>query len=187
MVQTSVERRAVRRAVRTECQAVSLGEFRLIGERVLDVSPLGMLVACDDATQLGDDLIVSFRAPGRDALWLEAEAEVARIVYGFRAADRGYCAALRFTYFERYARHELLSRLAGLPPPIPQRRLRTARERGARTASSRVIRPSVTASVWFDKPERARTWSAGDSVAVREIVILHDDEPVFPLTRRVSA
>jgi hypothetical protein len=164
-----------------------LDEFRLLGERVLDVSPLGMLVACDHPAQLGADVLVSFKAPGRDAPWFEAEAEVARVVNGYRIADRGYCAALRFTYFERAARNELLSRLAGLPPPIPQRRLRTARERGARSASARVIRPSVTASVWFDKPERARAWSPGDSVAVRQIVMLHDEGPVIPLTRRVSA
>ena len=43
-------------------------------------------------------------------------------MYGFRRGDPGYCAGLRFTYLERSARHELLTRLVGLPPPIPQRR-----------------------------------------------------------------
>jgi hypothetical protein len=136
MVQTSSHRRAVRRAVRTECQAVQLREFRLFGERVLDLSPIGMLVKCERTTAIGDDVIVSFRAPGAGALWLEAEAEVARVVRGYRAADRGYCAALRFTYFEKSARDELLTRLAGHPPPIPQRRLRTARERSLQPAES---------------------------------------------------
>ena len=129
MVQTSSHRRAVRRAVRSECQAVQLREFRLLSERVLDLSPIGMLVKCERTTALGDDVIVSFRAPGADSPWLEAEAEVARVIRGYRAADRGYCAGLRFTYIEKSARDELLTRLAGHPPPIPQRRLRTARDR----------------------------------------------------------
>jgi hypothetical protein len=172
MMQTSVQRRAVRRAVRIECQAVQLREFQLFGERVLDLSPVGMLVSCNRTTQLGDDVLVSFRTPGADAEWLEAEAEVARVVQGYRAADRGYCAGLRFTYFEKSARHELLARLAGLPPPIPQRRLRTAHERsGTGHKSARGgVRPSVTASCWFDPPKRA---SASDSVLVRQILMLH--------------
>lgn len=187
MLQTSVQRRAVRRAVRSECQAVQLDEFRLVGERVLDLSPVGMLVSCEKTTRVGDDVLVSFKAPGADAPWLEAEAEVARVVHGARAADRGYGAGLRFTYFERSARNELLTRLVGLPPPIPQRRLRTARERaGAGLKSARgEVRPSVTASVWFDKPDRARTWSPGDSVVVRQILMLHD-RPIIPLTHRGS-
>lgn len=129
MVQASVQRRAVRRAVRTECQAVQLQAFKLFGERVLDLSPLGMLVRCEHVARLGDEVVVSFKAPGDDAPWLEAEAEVARLVNGFRVGDRGVCAALRFTYFEKSSRHELLARLAGFPPPIPQRRLLTARDR----------------------------------------------------------
>jgi hypothetical protein len=185
MLQTSVQRRAVRRAVRIECQAVQLQEFELFGERVLDLSPVGMLVSCNRTTQIGDDVLVSFKAPGVDAPWFDAEAEVARVIQGYRVADPGYCAGLRFTYFEKSARNELLSRLAGLPPPLPQRRLRTARERTSNGFKSarKGIRPSVTASVWFDKPDRARTWSPGDSVVVRQILMLHD-EPIIPLTRR---
>lgn len=129
MTQTSSHRRAVRRAVRTECQAVQLRAFQLFGERVLDLSPIGMLVKCDRRAMLGDEVIVSFRAPGANSPWFEAEAEVARVIRGCRASDHGYCAGLRFTYFEKSSRDELLTRLAGHPPPIPQRRLRTARDR----------------------------------------------------------
>lgn len=122
--QSAKNRRALRRATRLECQAVALEPFKLIGEQVLDVSPLGMLLACDDEARLGDPVIVSFKAPGKDAPWLDAEAEIARIVEGFRPNDPGYCAGLRFTYFERPARNELLTRLAGLPPPVPARTVR---------------------------------------------------------------
>lgn len=123
------QRRAVRRAARTRCHAVSSEGFELLGERALDLSPRGMLVACDAPAALGEEVMVSFVAPGRESLWLDAEAEIARIIYGFREGDPGYCIGLRFTYFERSARHELLARLSGYPPPIPRRRPSAVRAR----------------------------------------------------------
>lgn len=125
-------RRAVRRAARTACHAVGMEGFRLLGERALDLSPRGMLVACDAPVQLGEEVLVSFRAPGDGALWMDAEGEVARVIEGLRPGDPGYCMGIDFTYFERSAQVELLARLAGTPPPVPQRRLRSARERDAR-------------------------------------------------------
>jgi len=122
-------RRAVRRATRTLCHAVGLEGFRLLGERALDLSPRGMLIACDGPVQLGEEVVVSFRAPGEDGLWMDAEGEVARVIEGLRPGDPGYCMGIDFTYFERSTRIELLSRLAGTPPPVPQRRLRSARDR----------------------------------------------------------
>ena len=123
------KRRAVRRAARTECQAVGMEGFRLLGDRVLDLSPEGMLVACDSGAQLGEEVLVSFLAPGRSPQWMDAEASIARIIYGYRPGDPGYCVGLEFDYFERSARNELLTRLAGVPPPVPRRRIRTAEQR----------------------------------------------------------
>ncbi len=155
MLQSTFHRRAVRRAVRTSCQAVGMREFQLLGDRALDLSPRGMLIACDGSARLGDEIVVSFKAPGVDALWLDAEARVARIIEGLRPGDPGYCVGLDFTYFERSSRGELLTRLAGLPPPVPQRRVRTAVERRS------------------DEPRPV-------SVLVSKVVMLWD-EPVFPL------
>lgn len=115
-------RRSVRRAVRTRCEAIALHGFRLLGERVLDLSTRGMLVACDTAASLGEEVVVSFKAPGGP--WMDAEAEVARLVEGWRPWDPGYCVGLRFTRFDGSSRGELLTRLAGMPPPIPSRPLR---------------------------------------------------------------
>lgn len=126
MLQTAVQRRAVRRAVQTRCQAVELAGFHLLGERVLDLSPRGMLISCQRTTRVGNQLLLSFRAPGLEELWFDAEAVVARVVAGQRSCDVGYGAGLEFTYFEKCARHELLSRLAGFPPPMPRRRVREA-------------------------------------------------------------
>ena len=134
MLQTAVQRRAVRRAVRTRCQAVDVAGFHLLGERVLDLSPRGMLIACQRPARVGDPLLVSFRAPGAEELWFDAEAVVARVIAGQRSCDEGYGAGLEFTYFENSCRHELLSRLAGYPPPVPRRRVR----------ASELVRPVVT-------------------------------------------
>lgn len=139
-------RRSLRRAVRTRCQAVEVEGFTLIGERVLDLSPRGMLIACDAAAELGDEVVVSFRAPGRDTLWLDAEAHVARIVRGLRDGDFGFCVGLDFTYLEKSAREELLVRLAGHPPPIPQRRAQPLKVNRDIHELSVLVRPIIP--VW---------------------------------------
>jgi hypothetical protein len=129
------QRRAVRRATRARCHAVSDLGFELLGELALDLSPLGMMIACDAPAAVGETVFVSLLTPGAQPVWLDAEAEVTRILHGFRAGDPGYCAGLRFTYLERRSRAELLARLAGLPPPIPRRRLKTARQRASNQSS----------------------------------------------------
>src|SRR5512143_802970 len=108
MLQTAVQRRAVRRAVRTRCQAVDTAAFELLGERVLDLSPRGMLIACPRPARVGDEVLVSFRAPGAEEVWFDAEAVVARVIAGQRCCDEGFGAGLEFTYFEKCSRHELL-------------------------------------------------------------------------------
>ena len=114
-------RKSVRRGVRSRCTAVALDQFRLIGERILDLSPRGALVACDAPVNVGDRVLLSFQAP-QTAAWIDAEAEVARVLEGWRAGDPGYSAGLRFTNLDRAARSELVVALAGLPPPVPTRR-----------------------------------------------------------------
>jgi len=139
------QRRAVRRATRTRCHAVGEQGFELLGELALDLSPRGMLVACDAPAALGEPVLVSILTPGHDPIWLDAEAEVARIVHGYRSGDPGYCIGLHFKYIERLARVELLSRLAGVPPPVPQRRPRTARQRHKRSIELEPARYGVLA------------------------------------------
>ncbi|MBW2461027.1 MAG: PilZ domain-containing protein [Deltaproteobacteria bacterium] len=117
------ERRSMRRAFRSNCQAVALDGFRLVGDRILDLSPRGLLLACDDEIVTGEELVVSFKAP-RGGEFIDVEAVVARVVGGWRPYDPGYAAGLRFTRIDAPDRGELLSRLAGLPPPVPHRRLR---------------------------------------------------------------
>jgi hypothetical protein len=95
-------------------QAVSLDGFRYLGDRFLDASGEGVLVACDDGVALGEKVVVSFPVP-RSELVFDAEAEVARIVLGEREGDPGYCAGLRFTHFDRKDRLALGVDLRALP------------------------------------------------------------------------
>lgn len=120
---TSRRRRVLRRAVRSECQAVTTEDFRLLGQRVLDVSPYGLLLAADDGAEAGDEVIVSFQIPGCRKVF-DAEAQVARVIEGWRPYDPGYALGLRFTHIALEDRLFLQQRLRGTPPPIPQRALR---------------------------------------------------------------
>lgn len=93
-------RRSNRHLLAVPAQAVALERFELIGERVLDCSAEGVLVACDQRVSLGDRVLISFAVPGTP-LWFDAESEVVRIIEGLRPGDRGYCAGLRFIDFDR--------------------------------------------------------------------------------------
>lgn len=127
MSRTTAQRRAVRRAAQTRCQAVELAGFSLLSENIIDLSARGMLVSCSRSMRVGAEVQVSFLAPGQrdhagDELWFDAEAVVARVVAGQRWSDDGLGAGLEFTYFEKSCRHELLSRLVGYPLPLPKHR-----------------------------------------------------------------
>jgi PilZ domain len=116
-------RRTTRRALRTSCQAVATSGFRLVGERILDASTDGLLVACDTGIALGEEVLVSFQTSG-SSIWYDAEAEVTRILAGWRTDDPGYCAGLRFTHIERRDRLALGADLHDLAIAKTTRRLR---------------------------------------------------------------
>lgn len=115
MTRPSRFRRTPRHLLSSRGQAVALDGFRLIGERFLDASAEGVLVACDTEVGLGEEMVVSFAVPG-SPLIVDAEATVVRIVEGFRPEDPGYCAGLRFTRIERRDRLALGVDLRALPP-----------------------------------------------------------------------
>lgn len=117
------DRRSVRRAVGTRCQAVTESEFELLGERVVDISAEGMLVESDREPAIGEEVIVAFRAPGTGQ-WLDAEATVARVVRGRRQGDRCRGVGLSFKPLDAVSRSILSESLRGHPPPVPGRGLR---------------------------------------------------------------
>ena len=123
IIEAVSQRRAVRRAVRTACQIVTDKDFRLLGERAIDVSSRGLLVETDEEVTLGEPVIVALRAPGT-RLWLDAEGTVCRFVAGRRRADLGRCVGVKLRGFDRVSKILLTETLRGLPPPVPARAFR---------------------------------------------------------------
>lgn len=107
-------RKTTRHVVRTHGQIVDVENFSLIGERFLDVSSQGCLLACDSGVRSGQRLVMSFRLP-TSGLWFDAEGEIVRVIEGWRDGDPGYAAGVRFLDFDRRARLELGIDLRELP------------------------------------------------------------------------
>ena len=114
------QRRALRRAVRLDCQVVRERDFKLISSRAVDLSPQGMLVLTDTQVLTGEEVIVSFRAP-TTRLWFDCGATVARVIHGRRPGDWGPCLGLDFSGVDDLSRIVLHADLRGLPPPLPRR------------------------------------------------------------------
>jgi hypothetical protein len=114
--------RELRRGVRVACQAVADDGFRLLGERTLDVSPSGLLLETHGSfARLGEEVIVSLRVPDT-RVWVDAIAQVARVVIGRRRTDRAQAIGLSFVSMDRSDRAILDAKLRFHPPPLPQRR-----------------------------------------------------------------
>lgn len=114
------DRRSTRHHVRIDCQVIRESDFRLVGHRTLDLSPDGMLVRTASDVKLGDSVVVSFQATPL-GIWIDAEAEVMRIVRGLRPEDEGRAFGLRFKDLSRISHLILRGHLRRVPPPLPQR------------------------------------------------------------------
>jgi hypothetical protein len=87
-------RRSARHIARFACQVVRERDFRLVADRVLNLSPGGLLVGPADSVLTGENVIVSFENPRGG--WVDAEATVVRVAHGRRPGDFGRCLGLRF-------------------------------------------------------------------------------------------
>ena len=102
---------------------MALDGFRLLGERIVDLSEHGALVACDRDVRIGETVLVTFRAPQSDR-WIDVEGRVARLVEGWRPSDPGFAFGVRFDALDPGAHRILKWSLFGIPPAAPQRGLR---------------------------------------------------------------
>ena len=114
------ERRALRHAVRVEGQVVRERDFKLLGEETLDMSAGGMLVLTKEKVLTGEDVIVSFSAPGLRT-WFDAEATVVRVIHGRRGSDAGRALGLRFARLDRVWKACLKAGLHRFPPILAAR------------------------------------------------------------------
>jgi hypothetical protein len=115
------DRREIRKAIKMKCHVVRERDFTLISEKIVDLSPDGMLVTTDVVdVQPGERVFVTFRATNLD-LWFDTEAAVMRIVRGRREGDRERGLGLRFSTLPGVKRLILRGHLRRIPPPLPRR------------------------------------------------------------------
>jgi hypothetical protein len=116
-------RRALRRAVRFECQLQSDLWDGPVPFLVTDLSPFGMWLDSPLPLHPGERVVVAFRPPSwpDEAPALSTEARVARSGLRRRRADRPVASGmgLRFGSLDDVTRAALADRLRGLPPPLP--------------------------------------------------------------------
>ena len=79
-----------------------------------------MLVSSDHDLEVGEALIVSFKAT-QLGLWFDTDACVTRVIKGRRPGDRGRGIGLSFSSLDRVKRLILRGHLRRVPPPLPRR------------------------------------------------------------------
>jgi hypothetical protein len=109
--------RQPRRAARLPCQLVREGDFKLIGDRIVDLSETGLLVGPADPVLTGERLLISFQLPGFSN-WIDAETVVARVVHGRRPGEYSRALGLSLDDLPPSARL-MLERLLRHLPPVP--------------------------------------------------------------------
>jgi len=112
-------RRSSRHTVKIACQVVRERDFRLIADRVVDLSASGALVGPADPALTGERIIVSFRIP-RSTVWVDAEATITRVVHGRRPGEYSRSLAIAFDDLEALPRFMLEQALRVVPPAPPK-------------------------------------------------------------------
>jgi hypothetical protein len=110
----------MRRAVRLGCRVRRIEDWRLLGDRTVDLSPQGMLVLSDEHVDEGTNLVVSFQATELP-IWFDTCATVTRIVHGRRPDDGGRALGIHFDTLPAVSRLILRGYLRRLPPTEARR------------------------------------------------------------------
>jgi hypothetical protein len=113
-------RREMRHAVRLGCRVRRIEDWRLLGDRTVDLSPQGMLVLSDEAVEEGTSLVVSFQATELP-IWFDTCATVTRIVQGRRPTDGGRALGVHFDTLPAVSRLILRGHLRSQPRTQAQR------------------------------------------------------------------
>jgi PilZ domain len=110
----------MRRMARLGCTVRRIDDWRLVGDRTLDLSPQGMLVLSDERLDWGTELVVSFQATELP-IWFDTLASVTRVVEGRRPGDGGRAIGLHFETLPAVSRLILRGHLRRHPPTLPRR------------------------------------------------------------------
>jgi len=128
--------RSPRRAARLACQVVRERDFRLIADRIVDLSPGGLLVGPADPVLTGERLLLSFCLPG-SSYWIDGEAVVTRVLHGRRPGEHSRGLGMALEGLSPFAQMMLERALLSLPPIPPGVRP------GRREAPANVVRELV--------------------------------------------
>lgn len=120
-VERTIQRRPHRHTVHMLCQVVRERDFRLVADRVENLSTWGMLVSPAEAVLTGERVFVSFQLPGSQH-WIDTQATVTRIVHGRRPTEDQRMLGLEFDALSSYDRYRLRRALLGRPVAPPGRR-----------------------------------------------------------------
>jgi PilZ domain len=112
------QKRPLRHTVRTQVQVISVGDFRLVADRMENLSSWGMLVSPADPVLTGERVYVSFQLPGTEE-WFDACAVVTRVLHGRRPSDSTRKLGLEFEGMRPYERYRLRRALEALPASPP--------------------------------------------------------------------
>ncbi len=110
--------RSPRRAARLTCQLVRERDFRLIADRIVDLSPGGLLVGPADPVLTGERLLLSFCLPD-SSYWIDGEAIVTRVLHGRRPGEYSRGLGLSLEDISPFARMMLERTVLKLPPVPP--------------------------------------------------------------------
>ena len=119
--QPDFQRRPSRHSMKIPCQVVRERDFRLVADRVENISTWGMLVTPSDPVVTGEKVFVSFQLPGTD-VWIDACATVTRVIHGRRPSETTRKLGLEFDDLRPYDRFRLRRALGKRPPAPPGQR-----------------------------------------------------------------
>jgi hypothetical protein len=118
---TKAQRRSTRRSVGLVCQVVRERDFRLVADRIVNLSETGLMVSPADPALTGERLIVSFQIP-HSGYWVDAEATVARVIHGRRPGEHTRALALELENVDEIPQMLLGRALKRCPPSPPGHR-----------------------------------------------------------------
>ncbi len=116
-----IRRRPSRHTVRIPCQVVRERDFRLVADRIENLSAFGMLVTPADPVLTGEKLLVSFQLPGTSK-WFDVGATVTRVSHGRRPLETSRKLGLVFDDLGPFERFQIRKALEGKPVIPPSAR-----------------------------------------------------------------
>ena len=118
MIRARVQaRRSSRVTAPLLCQVVRERDFRLVADRMVNLSREGALVGPADQVLTGERVIVSFLT--RAGAWVDAQAVVARVAHGRRPGERKRELGLNFEALDASSAEALHQCLLACPSTRP--------------------------------------------------------------------